>query len=120
MLPGQTAPQDLGQIQLARFINKTGLESTGDNLFLETAASGPVIVLRIAAIGIGLCLLLGPALAMERVRLKAEVTVNAEVLNLGDLVEGASGPAAETPVFRAPALGETGTIQTARIAEAAG
>ena len=42
-LPGQTAPQDLGQIQLARFINKTGLESIGDNLFVETAASGPAI-----------------------------------------------------------------------------
>jgi flagellar basal-body rod protein FlgG len=27
MIPGQTTPQDLGQIQLARFVNKTGLES---------------------------------------------------------------------------------------------
>jgi flagellar basal-body rod protein FlgG len=33
----------LGQIQLARFINKSGLESMGDNLFLETPASGPAI-----------------------------------------------------------------------------
>jgi len=39
-VPGQTAPQDVGQIQLARFINKSGLESLGDNLFIETAASG--------------------------------------------------------------------------------
>jgi flagellar basal-body rod protein FlgG len=37
---GQAQPQQIGQIQLARFINKTGLESIGDNLFLETAASG--------------------------------------------------------------------------------
>jgi flagellar basal-body rod protein FlgG len=43
MISGQTAPQDLGQFQLARFINRTGLESIGDNLFLETAASGPAI-----------------------------------------------------------------------------
>lgn len=35
-----TAPTTLGQIQLARFVNKGGLESIGDNLFLETAASG--------------------------------------------------------------------------------
>ena len=42
-IPGQTTPQDLGQIQLARFVNKSGLESIGDNLFLETAASGPAI-----------------------------------------------------------------------------
>jgi flagellar basal-body rod protein FlgG len=43
LLPGQTQPQQLGQITLSRFINKTGLESIGDNLFLETAASGAAI-----------------------------------------------------------------------------
>jgi flagellar basal-body rod protein FlgG len=43
LLPGQVQPQQLGQIQLARFVNKTGLESMGDNLFLETPASGPAI-----------------------------------------------------------------------------
>jgi flagellar basal-body rod protein FlgG len=42
-VPGQTAPQQLGQLQLTRFINKVGLESIGDNLFVETAASGPAI-----------------------------------------------------------------------------
>jgi flagellar basal-body rod protein FlgG, Gram-negative bacteria len=35
-----TAPTVLGQIQLSRFINKSGLQAIGDNLFLETAASG--------------------------------------------------------------------------------
>lgn len=35
-----TIPTQLGQLQLARFVNKSGLESMGDNLFLETAASG--------------------------------------------------------------------------------
>lgn len=43
LLPGQTTPQTLGQITLARFINKVGLESIGDNLYLETAGSGPAI-----------------------------------------------------------------------------
>ena len=38
------APVQLGQLQLARFVNKSGLESMGDNLFLETAASGPAQV----------------------------------------------------------------------------
>jgi flagellar basal-body rod protein FlgG len=42
-IPGQTQPQVLGQIQLARFVNKSGLESMGDNLFAETPASGPAI-----------------------------------------------------------------------------
>lgn len=37
-------PTQLGQLQLARFVNKSGLESMGDNLFLETAASGPAQV----------------------------------------------------------------------------
>jgi flagellar basal-body rod protein FlgG len=40
-IPGQTQLQILGQFQLARFINKAGLESMGDNLFVETPASGP-------------------------------------------------------------------------------
>jgi flagellar basal-body rod protein FlgG len=39
-LPGQTAPQALGQIQLAAFVNPAGLEPRGENLFTETAASG--------------------------------------------------------------------------------
>lgn len=42
-IPGQTAPQTIGQIQLSRFVNKSGLESIGDNLFLETAASGQAV-----------------------------------------------------------------------------
>lgn len=37
---GQTAPQTVGQITIARFVNKTGLEAMGDNMFLETSASG--------------------------------------------------------------------------------
>ncbi|WP_102224045.1 flagellar basal-body rod protein FlgG [Acidimangrovimonas sediminis] len=37
----QTQPQLLGQITLASFTNDKGLEATGSNLFLETAASGP-------------------------------------------------------------------------------
>jgi len=35
-----TAGTQLGQLQLARFVNKAGLASAGDNLFLETAGSG--------------------------------------------------------------------------------
>lgn len=35
-----TTPTSLGQIQLARFVNKAGLKAIGDNLFLETPASG--------------------------------------------------------------------------------
>jgi flagellar basal-body rod protein FlgG len=37
---GQTAPQTVGQLQLANFPNEAGLEALGNNLFLETPASG--------------------------------------------------------------------------------
>jgi flagellar basal-body rod protein FlgG len=39
-LPGQTASTIVGQIELAQFVNKSGLQAIGDNLFLETPASG--------------------------------------------------------------------------------
>ena len=35
-----SAPTQLGQLQLARFVNKGGLQSIGNNMFTETAASG--------------------------------------------------------------------------------
>jgi len=38
--PGATAPVQIGNMQLATFINAAGLESMGQNLYLETAASG--------------------------------------------------------------------------------
>jgi len=40
LVAGNSAPTQLGQISLARFVNPTGLEPAGDNLFRETAASG--------------------------------------------------------------------------------
>jgi flagellar basal-body rod protein FlgG len=39
-LPSQATPQQLGQLQLASFVNPAGLEPLGGNLFAETAASG--------------------------------------------------------------------------------
>ncbi|PZP35056.1 MAG: flagellar basal-body rod protein FlgG [Roseateles depolymerans] len=39
-VPGQITPRQLGQIQIANFVNPAGLEAKGQNLFTETAASG--------------------------------------------------------------------------------
>lgn len=39
-MPDQTAPQQIGQLQISDFINPQGLESIGNNMYLETAASG--------------------------------------------------------------------------------
>jgi len=43
-LPNTVAMQNVGQIQLATFVNTGGLEGIGDTLFLETDASGPATV----------------------------------------------------------------------------
>ncbi len=37
---GQTAPQQLGQMTIANFINEAGLQALGSNLFQQTEASG--------------------------------------------------------------------------------
>jgi len=41
---GQTTPQQVGQIQIVMFQNPRGLESIGDNLMIQTQASGEPIV----------------------------------------------------------------------------
>ncbi|MCR2832767.1 flagellar basal-body rod protein FlgG [Parerythrobacter lacustris] len=40
IIDGDAAPAELGQINIASFVNPAGLQATGDNLLLETAASG--------------------------------------------------------------------------------
>ena len=52
-IDGQTQPQNLGQIQLARFVNRAGLEAIGDNLYRETTASGAPSVDNPGAEGFG-------------------------------------------------------------------
>jgi len=44
ILSGQQTPQELGQIELAKFVNPGGLKSIGGNLFEPTAASGDSIL----------------------------------------------------------------------------
>lgn len=41
--PGEAEPSEVGQIELAAFINPAGLKQIGENLYVETAASGPPI-----------------------------------------------------------------------------
>ena len=40
-LAGQTTPSQVGTLETADFINPVGLQSIGENLYIETAASGP-------------------------------------------------------------------------------
>ncbi|MEW5701249.1 MAG: flagellar basal-body rod protein FlgG [Candidatus Zixiibacteriota bacterium] len=43
-LPGQTEPQEVGQIELAKFLNPSGLEAIGHNLYRATVSSGDAIL----------------------------------------------------------------------------
>ena len=52
-IDGQTAPQTVGQIQLAVFPNDAGLDAQGDNLFLQSAASGNPVTGTPASPGFG-------------------------------------------------------------------
>jgi len=40
IIDGDAAPAELGQLTVASFVNPAGLQATGDNMLLETAASG--------------------------------------------------------------------------------
>lgn len=44
MITGQVEPEELGQIELARFINPAGLANVGQNLYRETVNSGQPII----------------------------------------------------------------------------
>jgi flagellar basal-body rod protein FlgG len=43
-IPGNAEPVEVGQIELATFVNPSGLKMLGENLYAETVASGPPIL----------------------------------------------------------------------------
>lgn len=55
----------------------------------------------------------------SKLQLRSEINLARDLVTFGDLIPGLAGEAATTAAFRAPSLGETGTIQVARIVEAA-
>jgi flagellar basal body P-ring formation protein FlgA len=56
-----------------------------------------------------------PAEASERIALRGDITTNSDVITLGEILSNAPPEVASLAVFRAPALGEQGTIQSGRI-----
>jgi flagellar basal body P-ring formation protein FlgA len=68
-------------------------------------------------------ILSGPALAQitgaipPTPALKRDVTVSNEIVRIGDLIEHA-GSQSQVPIFRAPDLGQTGSVPAARVIEA--
>lgn len=71
-LDGQTNTTQAGQLQLAIFPNEAGLEARGDNLYMETPASGAPVVGNPAAVGYGS--LLQGYLETSNVNVVTEVT----------------------------------------------
>jgi flagella basal body P-ring formation protein FlgA len=65
----------------------------------------------------GLLLSAAAVSAAERPVLRSDVTVSDNIVRIGDLIDNA-GIIANVPVFRAPALGQTGTISAAQVIEA--
>jgi flagellar basal-body rod protein FlgG len=53
IVAGQSAPQQVGQLQLVRFSNPAGLSAVGRNLLTQTAASGDPIVATPGTQGLG-------------------------------------------------------------------
>ena len=89
---GQTAPQIVGQLELSTFANEAGLEAQGDNLYVETAASGSPTSGNPGATGFGT--LLQGFLETSNVNAVAEITalitaqrayeMNAKVITASD------------------------------------
>ena len=50
---GNTAPQNIGQLTLASFVNPAGLLATGQNLYTETGSSGAPVVANPGEQGLG-------------------------------------------------------------------
>src|SRR6266536_895764 len=49
--------------------------------------------------------------------LRATVNVTSDIVRIGDLVDNA-GPAAQTPIYRAPDLGTTGSLPVSQVVNA--
>jgi flagellar basal-body rod protein FlgG len=91
-IQGQLALTNVGQIQLAIFPNEAGLEARGDNLYMETEASGAAVVGNPNDVGYGA--LEQGALEASNVNVVQEITsliqaqrayeMNSKVIQTGD------------------------------------
>lgn len=53
LVAGQATPQDVGQIQIAKFVNPAGLSSMGANILVQTPASGDPVLANPGSEGTG-------------------------------------------------------------------
>ncbi len=86
------------------------------SLVVSTAAAEPVV----KAPAVTLASTAQEAVKPQpKLQLRPEVMLTTDLVRFGDLFAGLSGELAGQAAFRAPALGETGTIQVSRIIHAA-
>lgn len=71
-LDGRVAPVRVGQFELANFANEAGLDAIGQNLLLETAASGTALVATPGSAGFGK--IVQGALETSNVNVVSEIT----------------------------------------------
>ena len=69
--PNTPTPTIIGNIELADFVNPTGLQPLGENLFQETGASGPAVVGVPGLDGVGT--IIGGALEQSNVNVVTEL-----------------------------------------------
>ncbi|MGV3635720.1 MAG: flagellar basal-body rod protein FlgG [Pseudorhodoplanes sp.] len=97
---GTTTPTQIGQIQLAVFINKAGLQGIGDNMLLETPSSGTAQLGTPGTLGFGT--LLQNSLEQSNVEAVSEISdliaaqrayeMNAKVVSAADqMLQSTSG-----------------------------
>jgi flagella basal body P-ring formation protein FlgA len=88
----------------------TNLTAVGITLAALTALATPAAAQTTGA--------LPPAMSMPATpMLKRDVTVESDLVRIGDVLEN-PGAGARVPIFRAPDLGQTGTVSAARVMEA--
>ncbi|MGH6948703.1 MAG: flagellar basal-body rod protein FlgG [Kiloniellales bacterium] len=97
-LDNQVAVQQIGQLELANFPNDSGLEAIGNNLLLESPASGTPVVATPGSSGFGT--LLQGALETANVNVVSEITnliaaqrayeMNSKVIQTSDEMMGAT------------------------------
>src|SRR5438067_1262426 len=73
-------------------------------------------MIRIAAL-LALVALALPAAAQDGPALKARAAIAGEIVRIGDLVDNA-GAVADVAIFRAPDLGQTGSVSASRVVDA--
>src|SRR5438067_4910733 len=73
-------------------------------------------MIRIAAL-LALVALALPAAAQDGPALKARAAIAGEIVRIGDLVDNA-GAVADVAIFRAPDLGQTGSVSASRVIDA--